>query len=704
MLVMRITIEEKHIKEAEQIFIEGYTFDKERIDFIKDLETCDLLAVPGSGKTTALMVKLYCLSQKLPFEDGSGILVLAHTNAAVNEIESKLIKHCQNLFKYPHFIGTIQSFVNTYLANPANFLKYGSYINNNDNDIYKSESLKFYHALKWKNTEPKNLINKLLGRVNIGKQVNFEQGKENIKDFLQYFQLDIVNRKIVYNDKVFYTFNGDSQSYYLEIEEWKESLFAKGISSFRDSFHLAEWYLQKFPKALETIQHRFKYVFIDEMQDLDNFQIEIIDKIFFSNSSTSIIQRIGDINQAIYNSGKKIKVECDWKTRESVEPTTFKDRYINGSNRLTKANADVVNCFTLDSRNGKFVVVGNKELGTEDIKPHLILFNAATKDKLKVSFGEIIKEYKLHEIEDAKHGFNIIGWTAEREKEGDGNMCLHTIFGFTKDEKDNKEDFDTLSKYLQLFNQSKDTLVAVRKSLLNALITILKLENCKVKRKVRGKDVERFYSKSEMIDYIKGYEKDDNFQVAYEDFKEKLFQWSFELGVKKKYEDVYNSIVTFLNKEFKELFKLSLTGSETTSFINSFTPIDARQEKKNDGISDELKIEIATVHSVKGQTHCATMYVETAYKTPVYETLKLKEEGKNKSKKKRELKTIPLFKQKHSCETPTGLQALKMMYVGFSRPTHLLCFAVLEENVRGDLKSFSDAGWEIKDLTSEVGA
>lgn len=31
----------------------------------------------------------------MPFEDGSGILVLAHTNNAVDEIEKKL-KHCRN--------------------------------------------------------------------------------------------------------------------------------------------------------------------------------------------------------------------------------------------------------------------------------------------------------------------------------------------------------------------------------------------------------------------------------------------------------------------------------------------------------------------------------------------------------------------------------------------------------------------------------
>ena len=130
-----MVIDPKHIQESEQLFIKGNTFDPERLDFINNLGTCDLLAVPGSGKTTALMAKLYCLSKHLPFEDGSGILVLAHTNAAVDEIEKKLKPHCPRLFEYPNFVGTIQGFVNKFLANIANFEKYGSYPTKIDDEI-----------------------------------------------------------------------------------------------------------------------------------------------------------------------------------------------------------------------------------------------------------------------------------------------------------------------------------------------------------------------------------------------------------------------------------------------------------------------------------------------------------------------------------------------------------------------------------------
>ena len=112
-------IKNKHIKEAEKILIGGKAFDElERVKFIKNLETRDLLAVPGSGKTTALQAKLYCLAKQMPFDDNSGALVLSHTNKAVEEIEKKLRNHCPQLFQHPNFIGTVQSFVNDFLAKP----------------------------------------------------------------------------------------------------------------------------------------------------------------------------------------------------------------------------------------------------------------------------------------------------------------------------------------------------------------------------------------------------------------------------------------------------------------------------------------------------------------------------------------------------------------------------------------------------------
>jgi superfamily I DNA/RNA helicase len=692
---MKIEINPEHIKEAAKLLIGGNNFDDERIEFITNLDTCDLLAVPGSGKTTALLAKLYCLSKQMPFNDGSGILVLSHTNNAVDEIEKKLKKHCPHLFEYPNFVGTIQTFVNKYLANQSCFEKYGSYISKNDKEVFEKEALKFYFSLKWKKTEPKNLINKLYGVVNISKKnIEFREGCENIKDFLKYFEFDIVERKVLYNQKNVYSFNGKSVNYYLEIEKWKESLLENGILNYKDSFNLANWYRINFPFIKSILQNRFKYVFVDEMQDLEKYQIDIIENVFNENNSKTIIQRIGDPNQAIYNSNsKKVKIECDWKERK-------KSLYLKGSNRLTKLNSTLVNRFILDSKldkdgKPKFIV---ESKGEEGIKPHLIVFSHETKHLLKDKFKELINKHNLHHCEKNKeNGFKIIGWSAvwDEKKEDNKNIRLQDIFPeYSKESKAKKEDFSTLSKHLQLFDENKTTLEAVRKSILNALIYILLLENEKYKTIVRGKEVERRYSKSEMIKHIQTLQLEEKHPLAYEVFKEKLFKWCFDLVTKKNYEEVFNSVKEFINKEFREWFVLNENLQPSTKlFISNF---EKEVKPVKEIISEQdFSIDIATIHSVKGQTHCATMYIETfknnyeSQKAQIINVLTNREHNfivgeKNKGKNAGEKDAF-------------GKDALKMMYVGFSRPTHLLCFAALEENVKGNIEKYKNAGWVVID-------
>lgn len=98
MLPNQIEINDSDIEYSERYLLpSGCHFDDERIDFINNLETIDLQAVPGSGKTTALLAKLLILERYLPFDDGSGILVISHTNSAVNEIKDKIATLCPKL-------------------------------------------------------------------------------------------------------------------------------------------------------------------------------------------------------------------------------------------------------------------------------------------------------------------------------------------------------------------------------------------------------------------------------------------------------------------------------------------------------------------------------------------------------------------------------------------------------------------------------
>lgn len=86
-------------------------------------------------------------------------------------------------------------------------------------------------------------------------------------------------------------------------------------------------------------------------------------------------------------------------------------------------------------------------------------------------------------------------------------------------------------------------------------------------------------------------------------------------------------------------------------------------EEKNIYFDEDTKIEInvANIHSVKGQTHTATLYMESSYYSG-YESQRLESQFRGKSVTKKSGKRVK--------------QSAKMAYVGLSRPTHLLCFAV----------------------------
>jgi DNA helicase-2/ATP-dependent DNA helicase PcrA len=88
-----------------------------RQDVLKSSEQLDVAACPGSGKTTLLVAKLAILAEKWEYRT-RGICVLSHTNVARNEIENKLGNSTvgRTLLGYPHFVGTIHSFVAEFLA------------------------------------------------------------------------------------------------------------------------------------------------------------------------------------------------------------------------------------------------------------------------------------------------------------------------------------------------------------------------------------------------------------------------------------------------------------------------------------------------------------------------------------------------------------------------------------------------------------
>ncbi len=140
-----LKISNEDVNQVEAAFRIDLT-EQNRRAFLTRTSSIDVQACPGSGKTTLLVAKLSILADKWIWPD-RGICVVSHTNVARREVERRLATHPtgHRLLGYPHFIGTIQTFVDKFLALP--YLRSNGYtISAIDNDRFAEKA---QDALGW---------------------------------------------------------------------------------------------------------------------------------------------------------------------------------------------------------------------------------------------------------------------------------------------------------------------------------------------------------------------------------------------------------------------------------------------------------------------------------------------------------------------------------------------------------------------------
>lgn len=678
-----INITDEDINYAERILLpQGNSFDVEKINFIRNLNTLDLQAVPGSGKTTALLAKLLILERKLPFDDGSGVLVLSHTNAAIDEISNKLQKHCPKLFSYPNFIGTIQSFTDEFLAIPYGHSILNVRIGWVDKEKYEERLWGNFKKIAWckEYEEPtkwfyRRHIKQAKNDSKTGnkseKVICNELIEKEVKKLYYDFTTDTINT--TFDNKPILKTNTNPK--FIGLKTIIEEVIGSGIISYDYAYSLANSYIQEITLIKTLLQKRFRYVFVDEMQDMDEFQYNLLESIFYDKKkSISIYQRIGDKNQSIYNS---VKANNIWEDRELVLP-------LNGSQRLNKPIADILNQFAL-YRNEAFEIIG---LRSGELKPHLLLYNNDTVKDVIPLFSNIVKTYKQNNklFDVDKYPIKVISWSTEwntqEEKDDTAKVRLIDYYSnFEKNKHKLKQDYNCLKSYLQFYDSNKKTLEPIRKNILNAFLKILRLEDIKDERN-------RCFTKRSLLTFIsnKDFIESTN---NYETLKLHLFNWSIGI-IRNKPEKIYTEIKLYL-PVFIKIFGKEINMSN--SFISKNT--DTNQEdgniidkNPNQLQIEDLNIEISTIHSSKGQTHCATLYLESYYY----------QDGKGDNAKSYESQRLSEQFLGSPITTDAGQrvkESMKMAYVGFSRATNLLCIAINEERYNKHLSGIDKNKWEI---------
>lgn len=245
-------------------------FDIESREFIKCMVSKDIQACPGAGKTTSLVAKLELLSGFMPFSDNSGLLVLTHTNVAVDEIKRKLGGDANVLLGYPNHVGTFQSFINKFLAIPVLSSMIKRKPERIDSDIFNQKLL-----LKLK----KYYLDKFIAMS------AEEHNYSNIESFLE--DLTVTDNKVILNlvgNRKKILVNKGKPSYRNIKRALGEGVVNQvildGYLTYEHCYDLAQEYLKKHPEVIKVFQKRFKYVFIDEAQDTDDRQFSILKSLF----------------------------------------------------------------------------------------------------------------------------------------------------------------------------------------------------------------------------------------------------------------------------------------------------------------------------------------------------------------------------------------------------------------------------------------
>lgn len=682
-------ISEEDIAYAESVLLpEGKVFDTQRRAFIRNFETIDLQAVPGSGKTTALLAKLLILERKLPFEDGSGILVISHTNVAIDEIKERIHKYCPRLFSYPNFIGTIQSFVDNFLAIPYYSQRNEKKPVRIDNGIYNEQASKFSRlSFPGFSTQENNNAKRLLRVNDLFKKLRYSYINDSITLTNGINGAPVNFSKPKGNTRPA-NYTDWSEQEKIRVKEWlkafKNHYFTKGIISFDDAYFLAERYMKKFPPIKEIIQRRFSFVFVDEMQDMDKHQYDILETLFFdSGNAISIYQRIGDKNQSIFNGDAKTDVY--WLDRETILP-------LNGSQRLSPTIANVVNKFALHRPTG-FQIVGLMD-GT--IKPHIITYSSSSiKDvipKFLDKISELVKDPENINFHNRlmtvtkegtkKYPIKVIAWNSvwtEETQENDKVRLIDYFDSFSREVNKPKQDYPCLKDYLICRDSS--TFKSIQKNIINALLRIIRFENIQ--------DIgDRNFTQSRLLQSIK-----DKNEFQYTELKLKLYEWSIGI-IQGNGNLIFDAI-----KDYIPVI-LTIYGSQIdncqefiTSGSSSSLPDEANENIPNNTYThDGFVAEIATVHSAKGQTHSATLYLESYYQA----------DGTGANTKSYESQRLAAqFLGTSFINSTAGKrvkQSAKMAYVGLSRPTDFLCVAIHRDRFNAFLNAINREEWEIIDI------
>lgn len=574
-------ISDEEIKYAEGILLpEGQKFDEERRSIIKSMNSCSIEACPGSGKTTVLLAKLIILANRMPFKDRKGICVLTHTNVAIEEIKKRLGEKSEILFQYPNYFGTLQTFVDKYLAIP------------HYKELFK-DKVAFIDD---------EIVNKTYKNVYLSRQLYGKKMRNRISD--DEIVYDFKSNKIKFGPEVIEQTNLDYNRLYMRVKN--------GFLRYKEAIQLGGLYLDKYHILKELFSSRFKFVFLDEMQDTTKDAFDIIENLFDKEKTS--LQYIGDSNQNIF--GEEFKWSFD-----PVLPITESKRYGDEI-------ASFICSLRIDKPNGSLLKGSNK---ASTKTPHLLVYESGKEDEVLDKFIELIKDYGLDQKKDSI--FKAIGAVGRSSGKHIGSYCKE----FAGKSEAEKMSF----QYLAAKSNGK---TSRNKELLNVILRICSNFLNQIGKKINDKPITPQELRLLLLE-----------KEAFNKMKISVYNY---LTSSNSVSNLRKNVYDLIKKEFEIEDRFE---EKFLSYFHLENQNDEKIENANEHVKDNVKIYIDTVHGVKGETHTATLFLETF----------------KRSNDLTQIKDYLFKERKPRRKMSDGLaNKIKICYVGFSRPTDLLCLAM----------------------------
>ena len=331
----------------------GCFFSDEQRQVILSEGNANIIAGPGSGKTTVLIAKIaYLMNRNIDLN--KGICVITHTNVAVDEIKIQLKKVGINSFNYPNFIGTIHEFFNYFFSYKA----YQELFPGKTPTLIEEDD--FVERFKGKFEENRT--------DNYGGAIPVTKMKGNFLLFTQ-------------EQKVILKYDCPNSYKQIMLKSLRDIIY-NGELRHNDTLSLAEWYIDKYlPLLKKAFCSRFAWLILDEAQDTSGFQFELLNKVVSLDKMN--FQRYGDPYQSLYNMYSN-NSEDAWVP--SNEEAVFQPLELSNSTRFGNSIANILKTTCIEKYTS---FKGLEQMNS--FKPHLIIYK--NKKDVIPSYLTIIEKY-----------------------------------------------------------------------------------------------------------------------------------------------------------------------------------------------------------------------------------------------------------------------------------------------------------------------